>query len=140
MTAPAPVFHELEVASVEPLTDEAVALTFDVPSALADEYRYLPGQHLTLRAIIDGEDVRRTYSICANANDGALRVGIKRLRGGAFSTYATTQIGPGDVIEVMPPIGEFTIEPDPHRTAHYGAIAAGSGITPVMSLIFTSRG
>jgi ring-1,2-phenylacetyl-CoA epoxidase subunit PaaE len=122
---------------VEPLTDEAVALTFDVPDDLAELYRYLPGQHVTLKLMIDGEDVRRSYSICANANDGTLRVGIKRLRGGTFSTYATTSLRPGDVIEVMPPVGEFTISPDQAAVRRYGAVAAGSGITPVLSLIST---
>jgi ring-1,2-phenylacetyl-CoA epoxidase subunit PaaE len=131
------VFHELEVASVEPLTEDAVALTFAVPDQLAPEYRYLPGQHVTLKAIIDGEDVRRSYSICANANGGRLRVGIKRLQGGAFSTYATTSIEPGDTIEVMPPTGEFTIAPNARTARNYGAVAAGSGITPVLSLIST---
>ena len=132
-----PVFHPLQVQAVEALTDDAVALTFAVPDDLAAQYRYLPGQHVTLKALIDGEDVRRSYSICANANDQRLRVGIKRLRGGVFSTYATTRVQPGDVIEVMPPIGEFTIEPDADRSAHYGAVAAGSGITPVLSLVST---
>ncbi len=132
-----PVFYPLAVDTVEALTDDAVALTFDVPDDLADEFHYLPGQHVTVKAIIDGEDVRRSYSICANANDGRLRVGIKRLHGGVFSTYATTSIQPGDVLEVMPPIGEFTIAPDPATPRHYGAVAAGSGITPVLSLIST---
>jgi ring-1,2-phenylacetyl-CoA epoxidase subunit PaaE len=137
VTSAAPEFHPLTVASVEPLTSDAVALTFAVPDDLSDSYRYLPGQHVTLKATIDGEDVRRSYSICANANRGTLRVGIKRLHGGTFSTYATTSIRPGDVIEVMPPVGEFTITPDPAIARRYGAVAAGSGITPVLSLIST---
>jgi len=137
LATPVPVFHALTVDSVEPLTSDAVALTFDVPAALSATYRYLPGQHVTLKAIIDGEDVRRSYSICENANEGTLRVGIKRLPGGAFSTYATTAVAPGDVIEVMPPVGEFTITPDPTVARSYGAVAAGSGITPVISLIST---
>src|SRR5690606_18553482 len=97
------VFHPLRVAEVRPETDEAVSVTFEVPQHHADAYRYLPGQHVTLKARIDGEDVRRSYSICANANTGTLRVGIKRLHGGAFSTWATTDLAPGDVVEVMPP-------------------------------------
>jgi len=138
LTTTAPVFHTLTVASVEPLTDDAVALTFEVPDDLAAEYHYLPGQHVTLKAMIDGDDVRRSYSICANANDGRLRVGIKRLHGGAFSTFATTEIEPGDRLEVMPPAGEFTISPDAGRARRYGAVAAGSGITPILSLISTT--
>ncbi len=132
------VFHPLRVVEVAPETDEAVSVTFDVPADLADTFRYLPGQHVTLRAFIDGEDVRRSYSICANANSGKLRVGIKRLDGGVFSTWATTKLRAGDVVDVMPPVGEFTIVPDPEREARYGAVAAGSGITPILSLISTT--
>lgn len=131
-------FHALRVVEVAPLTDEAVAVTFDVPPELADTFRYLPGQHVTVRAFIDGVDVRRSYSICANAHSGKLRVGIKRLAGGAFSTYATTRLRAGDVLDVMPPVGEFTITLDPAAANHYCAIAAGSGITPVLSLVSTT--
>ncbi|MEX2654030.1 MAG: 1,2-phenylacetyl-CoA epoxidase subunit PaaE [Acidimicrobiia bacterium] len=132
------VFHQLTVSSVEPLTEESVAVTFDVPDELKDTFRYLPGQHVTVRKEIDGADVRRSYSICANARLGTLRVGIKRLEGGAFSTWATSRLHPGDVIEVAPPVGEFTIEADSAATHRYGAIVAGSGITPVLSLVSTT--
>jgi ring-1,2-phenylacetyl-CoA epoxidase subunit PaaE len=131
-------FHPLRVLEVSPLTDDAVAVTFDVPPELAEAFRYLPGQHMTLRAIIDGRDVRRSYSICSNANEGKLRVGIKRLPGGAFSSYATSVLAAGDVIDAMPPVGEFSIVPDPTTARHRVAIAAGSGITPVLSLISTT--
>lgn len=131
-------FHPLRVSDVEPLTDDAVAVTFDVPDELADRFVYLPGQHVTVRAEIDGRDVRRSYSVCANANRGVLRVGVKRLEGGAFSTWATSKLQPGETLEVMPPIGEFTITPDPTVAHRYAAIAAGSGITPVLSLITTT--
>lgn len=133
----APVFHALEVASVEPLTDDSVAVTFVVPNPLRDTFSYLPGQHVTVRAIIDGQDVRRSYSICANANTRALRIGIKRLEGGAFSTWATKELQQGDHLDVMPPVGEFHAKPDPLRSRNYGAVAAGSGITPVLSLVST---
>jgi len=133
----APVFHPLRVVEVAPETEDAVSVTFDVPDELAGEFRYLPGQHVTVRGRIDGEDVRRSYSICANANSGKLRVGVKRLAGGVFSTYATTELRAGDVLDVMSPTGEFTIEPDPVAQRHYAAIAAGSGITPVLSLVST---
>jgi ring-1,2-phenylacetyl-CoA epoxidase subunit PaaE len=132
------VFHPLRVVEVTPLTDEAVAVSFDVPAELADTFTYIPGQHVTLRSEIDGEDLRRSYSICANARSGKLRVGIKKLPGGKFSTYATTSLQAGDVLEVMPPIGEFTIDIDPTRRRRAVAIAAGSGITPVISLISSS--
>ncbi|HVR77182.1 MAG TPA: 1,2-phenylacetyl-CoA epoxidase subunit PaaE [Acidimicrobiia bacterium] len=131
-------FHPLLVVEVSPLTDDAVAVTFDVPPELAEAFRYLPGQHMTLRALIDGRDVRRSYSICSNANEGKLRVGIKRLPGGAFSTYATSVLAAGDVVDAMPPVGEFSIVPDPTTARHRVAIAAGSGITPVLSLISTT--
>lgn len=131
-------FHPLRVLEVSPLTDDAVAVTFDVPADLSEAFRYLPGQHVTLRALIDGEDIRRSYSICSNANAGKLRVGIKRLSGGVFSGYATTALKAGDVIDVMAPVGEFSIDPDPSTARHRVAIAAGSGITPVLSLISTT--
>lgn len=131
-------FHELEVVEVAHLTEDSVTVTFDVPSELAGRFSYLPGQHVTLRASINGEDVRRSYSICANANSGKLRVGIKRLPGGAFSSWATSDLQAGDVVEVMAPVGEFTIEPDHERGAHRVAVVAGSGITPVLSLIGTT--
>lgn len=131
-------FHDLDVVEVTTLTDDAVAVTFDVPTELMPDFEYLPGQHVTVRAMIDGEDVRRSYSICANANSGKLRVGIKRLPGGAFSTYATEDLRAGDSLQVMSPVGEFTISPDPLSRAHRVAIVAGSGITPVLSLISTT--
>ena len=134
---PAPVFHRLRVAEVEPLTEEAVAVTFAVPKHLAGEFAYLPGQHVTIRAEIDGRDVRRSYSICANANTGRLRVGVKKLEGGIFSTWANDQLTAGRILQVTPPTGEFTIKPDPGRARHYLAIAAGSGVTPVFSHLTT---
>lgn len=131
-------FHPLRVTEVTRLTDQAVAVTFDVPDGLADTFAYRPGEHVTIRAFIDGKDVRRSYSICASANSGKLRVGIKRLPGGKFSTYATGRLGAGDTLEVMPPVGEFTIDVDPTFRRRAVAVAAGSGITPVLSLISTS--
>lgn len=131
-------FHPLVVTEVSELTDDAVAITLDVPPELAKTFEYLPGQHMVMRALIDGVDVRRSYSICANARSGKLRIGVKRLEGGAFSTYATTRLRAGDVVEAMPPIGDFTIEPDETCRLHRCAIVAGSGITPALSLVTTS--
>ena len=131
-------FHELRVTEVAPLTDDSVAVTFDVPDDLSDAFRYSPGQHVTVRAFIDGEDVRRSYSICASTASGKLRVGVKKLNGGVFSTYATEELKAGDALDVMPPVGEFTIDLDVHRPRRAVAIAAGSGITPVLSLISSS--
>ncbi len=131
-------FHQLRVTEVSTLTEDSVTVTLDVPPELSETFAYIPGQHVTMRAFIDGEDVRRSYSICANANSPKLRVGIKRLTGGAFSTYATSDLEAGDVLDVMAPVGDFTIEIDPASPRRAVAIAAGSGITPVMSLIATS--
>lgn len=129
-------FHRLEVSEVEKLTDDAVAVTFDVPKELNQVFSYQAGQHVTVKAMIDGEDVRRSYSIAADANTGTLRIGVKRLVGGIFSTYATKVLAVGDTLEVMAPIGEFTISQA--TGPRYGAIAVGSGITPVLSLITSS--
>jgi ring-1,2-phenylacetyl-CoA epoxidase subunit PaaE len=131
-------FHELRVTEVSPLTDDSVAVTFDVPPRLASEFDFIPGQHVTVRHVIEGNDVRRSYSICAPAGSGKLRVGIKKLPGGSFSTFACERLKAGDVLEVMPPVGEFTLDIDPQRPRRAVAIAAGSGITPVLSLISSS--
>lgn len=129
-------FHTLRVAEVAPLTEEAVAVTFDVPDDLRSRFTWIPGQHVTVRSTIDGEDVRRSYSICTDAAGGRLRIGVKRIPDGRFSTYATTKLAPGDHLDVMPPVGEFTH--DPARAGRFVALAAGSGITPVLSMIATS--
>jgi ring-1,2-phenylacetyl-CoA epoxidase subunit PaaE len=131
-------FHELRVTEVTPLTDDSVAVTFDVPPELEKTFEYIPGQHVTVRKVIDDVDVRRSYSICAPAGSGKLRVGIKKLAGGVFSTYATERLRAGDVLDVMSPVGDFTIDIDHDRPRKAVAIAAGSGITPVLSLIASS--
>jgi ring-1,2-phenylacetyl-CoA epoxidase subunit PaaE len=138
--APARVrWHELTVAAVEPLTDDAVALTFAVPPELADSFAFEAGQHLTLRREVDGEDLRRSYSICVSPAwaraTGQLRVGVKHLAGGAFSSWLLESVGPGHTLQVMAPQGHFVCPPQPARARHHVAIAAGSGITPVLSLL-----
>jgi len=130
-------FHPLRVSHVERLTDDAVAITFDVPDDLRDDYAFTQGQHLTVRTRIDGEEVRRNYSICAPATGGRLRIGVKRLTGGAFSGHATSGLKPGDVVDVMTPTGRFFTALDPAHAKHYCAVAAGSGITPVLSIVST---
>ncbi|MCX2922182.1 2Fe-2S iron-sulfur cluster-binding protein [Streptomyces sp. NEAU-W12] len=131
-------FHRLRVAAVDRLTDDSAALTLTVPPDLREEYRYAPGQHLTLRRRADGEDIRRTYSICSPAPEGrgpgTLRVGVRLVEDGAFSTYALKEIGVGDELEAMTPAGRFTLPPAPGR---YAAIVGGSGITPVLSIVST---
>ena len=131
------VFHPLAVGAIEPLTDDAVAITFDVPDELADEYDFAAGQHLNLRTSGAGDDARRSYSICSPAGSGVLRIAVKRIPGGAFSSYAATGMKVGDIVEVMTPLGRFNTPLDPAHAKHYVFVAAGSGITPVMSLLAT---
>ncbi|TWD83576.1 ring-1,2-phenylacetyl-CoA epoxidase subunit PaaE [Kribbella amoyensis] len=128
-------FHPLKVQAIEAITDDSVAITFDVPADLAAEYDFTAGQHLTVRRA--GEDVRRSYSICAPAGSGVLRIGVKRIPGGDFSSYAATELKVGDTLEVMTPLGRFGTPLDPGHVKHYAFVAAGSGITPVLSLVAT---
>lgn len=130
-------FHTLEISEVTDLTSDAVAISFRVPPDLHDLFSFLPGQHVTVRAEIDGQDVRRSYSICTSPGSGKLRIGVKRLTEGVFSTYATTRLRPGDALGVMPPVGEFTITPNASHARHLVGVAAGSGITPILSIATT---
>lgn len=129
-------FHALTVEAVEPLTDDAVAITLEVPEDLRHAFTWQPGQHVTVRAEIDGEDVRRSYSLCSDARSGPVRIGVKRIPDGTFSTHATTSLRPGDTLDVMPPVGDFVHAAD--TPGRFVAVAAGSGITPVLSMIETS--
>ena len=135
-----PHFHALKIASVQRETSDAISVVFDVPHALADKYRYTQGQHLTLRAQVNGEDLRRSYSICSGVDDGILRVAIKTVSDGAFSVWANTYLAPGMTLDVMSPAGRFFTLLDPSQQKHYVAFAAGSGITPVLSLIKSALG
>ena len=130
-------FHALPVTSVERETRDAIAVTFDVPESLRDLFRFEPGQHLTLRTDIDGEDIRRSYSICAPAG-GALRIAVKRTPGGLFSMWANDMLRPGTTLDVMPPMGHFGVNADPGTARHYLGVAAGSGITPLLSIVSTA--
>ncbi|QMV24421.1 phenylacetate-CoA oxygenase/reductase subunit PaaK [Streptomyces sp. SCUT-3] len=127
----AAVFHPLRVASVTRLCDDAAAVEFEVPEELAEAYAFAPGQSLTLRRTVDGRDERRSYSICSPAG-GAPRIGVRVVPGGLFSSWLVEQVRPGDVLEVLPPAGVFT--PDLHEPAHHVLVAAGSGITPMLSI------
>lgn len=131
-------FHALRVSDVTSETRDAIAVTFAVPPELADTYRYQPGQHLTLRTTIDGHEVRRSYSICAAAQDQRLRIAIKRVDGGLFSTWANAHLGAGQTLDVMPPSGHFHVPLDASHRKHYVGFAAGSGITPLLSIIETT--
>jgi ring-1,2-phenylacetyl-CoA epoxidase subunit PaaE len=128
-------FHRLTVSDVRRETPEAVSIAFAVPPDLAGAYRFNPGQHITLRTQVDGNEVRRSYSICTMPEDHELRIAVKKVEGGLFSTLANERIKAGDAIDVMTPQGRFGVALDPNAERHYLAIAAGSGITPVMSII-----
>ena len=131
-------FQPLTVAEVTNETRDTIAVTFAVPPELQDAYRYTQGQHLTLRAMINEEDVRRSYSICSAVQESTLRVAIKRAPGGVFSTWANDTLQAGSVIEVMPPMGHFSVPLSPENRKDYLAFAAGSGITPMLSIIKTT--
>ena len=128
-------FHRLTIADIRRETPDAVSIAFAVPPELADAYRFQPGQHLTLRAMLDGAECRRSYSICTGLDDGELRVAVKKVDGGLFSAHANDSIKVGDAIDVMTPQGRFGVAPQPGAARTYLAIAAGSGITPIMSLM-----
>ena len=131
-------FHALEIAETVPETDEAVSIRFAVPHELVEAFRFKAGQHLTLRAEIDGEEVRRNYSLCTDPSDHDLMVTVKRIAGGIFSNWAADNLKAGDRIEVMAPHGSFTTPFDEHAAKRYVGFAGGSGITPIISLIRTA--
>jgi len=131
-------FHRLTVARVERETHDAVAITFAVPPALAEAFRFAPGQHVTLRADLGGADVRRSYSICSAVQDGTLRVAVKHCAGGVFSRWANESLRAGDALDVTPPLGHFGLPLDAAQARHYVGFAAGSGITPLLSIVATT--
>src|ERR1700761_8657825 len=134
MSAAAPRFHRLAVHDLRRETADAVSMTFSIPSDLADDYAFAPGQYLTLRATMDGEEVRRSYSICSGPDDGELRIAVKKVDGGAFSTWAADELKPGDALDVMTPTGRFGISPAADDARTHVGFAAGSGITPILSI------
>lgn len=130
-------FHSLRVASVRPETRDAVVVTFEVPDETRERFRYTPGQHLTLRTVHEGEELRRSYSICASAGEQQLRVAIKRVHDGLFSNWANEALQPGTVVDCMEPSGNFGILAGDSTPRHHLAFAAGSGITPILSMVKT---
>ena len=131
-------FYPLRVKKITRPTDESVEVTFDIPEDLGKEFEFTQGQHLTLKKDIEGEDTRRSYSICSCPLDNQLSVAIKKLEGGKFSTYANEQLKEGEELEVMPPHGHFFTELDTKNEKIYVAFASGSGITPIISIIETT--
>jgi ring-1,2-phenylacetyl-CoA epoxidase subunit PaaE len=130
-------FHALRVAEIVPETSEANSIRFAVPAELREAFRYRAGQHLTLRAMLGGEEVRRNYSLCTAPADQDWMVTVKRIGGGLFSNWVGDRLKAGDTLDVMPPHGSFTTEFDAGNRRHLVGIAGGSGITPVISLIKT---
>jgi ring-1,2-phenylacetyl-CoA epoxidase subunit PaaE len=130
-------FHPLRVKSVRPDTDEAVIVSFDVPEDVAEAFRFTHGQHLTVRQTLAGTEHRRSYSICAGAGDGELRVGVRKVPGGVFSTWINEELKAGDTLQVMAPEGRFFVPLAPTEARHYLGIAGGSGITPILSIMKT---
>ena len=130
-----PRFHRLTVADVRRETADAVSVAFAVPPDLAPDYGFSPGQYLTLRTTMDGEELRRSYSICSGPTDGELRIAVKRVEGGAFSSYATNELQRGDALDVMTPTGRFGVAAEPGEARVHVGFAAGSGITPILSIV-----
>jgi ring-1,2-phenylacetyl-CoA epoxidase subunit PaaE len=130
-----PRFHRLAVSDLRRETPDAISMTFAIPSDLAGDYSFLPGQYLTLRTTMDGEEVRRSYSICSGPDDGELRIAVKQVDGGAFSNWAADELKSGDVLDVMTPTGRFGVAHAPDQARLYVGFAAGSGITPILSII-----
>src|ERR1700716_4201866 len=135
MSSSIPRFHRLAVSDLRRESPDAVSLTFAIPQALVNDYRFAPGQYLTLRTTMDGEEVRRSYSICSGPDDGELRIAVKKVDGGAFSNWAADELKEGDELDVMTPTGRFGVAPAPDEARLYAGFAAGSGITPILSIV-----
>ncbi len=130
-----PTFHTLTVKDIKKETRECCSIAFEVPAELKEKYQFIQGQYLTLKTTIDGEEVRRSYSICVGPNEGELRVAVKQMPHGLFSTYANKKLKIGDQLDVMTPMGNFYTDLKADNNKHYVAFAAGSGITPMMSIM-----
>lgn len=128
-------YHPLKIAEVRPEGNEAVCVTLEVPDALRETFRFAPGQHLGVRATIDGQEVRRTYSICSGTDERHLRIGVRTHERGSMSGHLGRKLRVGDTLEVLPPTGRFFITPDAQATRTYCAFASGSGITPILGIV-----
>lgn len=128
-------FHKLTIKNIERETSKAISISFDVPPELNDVFLFKAGQYVTLKTIIDGKEIRRDYSLCSSPKSGILKVAIKEVTNGTFSAYANNVLKTGDVLEVAPPKGRFTFTPNDAITKNIAAFAAGSGITPILSII-----
>jgi ring-1,2-phenylacetyl-CoA epoxidase subunit PaaE len=128
-------FYKLYIKDVKRETPYAVSVAFTIPSELQSAYEYIAGQYITLKLTLDGKEIRRAYSLCSSPNSGELRIAIKSVQDGSFSNFANNNLKVGDIIEVSQPEGKFTFEPNAERQKNYAAFTAGSGITPVMSIL-----
>lgn len=133
-----PKFHSLQIADVRKETEDTVSIAFEVPTALTSDYSFLPGQYLTLKAIINGADTRRSYSLCSAPFENEWRVAVKQVENGVFSSFANSSLKAGDTLEVMTPTGNFCLKPDANAKKTYALFAAGSGITPILSIAKTA--
>lgn len=131
-------FHALRIKNIQRPTSECVTLELEVPSSLTDTFRFVQGQNLTLKTTLNGEEVRRSYSICTAPHENRLMVAVKKVPGGRFSTWANETLQPGDTLEVLPPTGKFHTALNPSASKNYLAFAAGSGITPILSILKTT--
>ena len=129
-----PKFHSLKINDVRKETEDTVSISFDVPTNLSDDYSFIPGQYLTLKATLDGEEVRRSYSLCSAPHEGEWRVAVKQVPNGKFSTYANEKLSAGMELEVMTPTGNFVLNTNASDSKSYALFAAGSGITPMLSI------
>jgi ring-1,2-phenylacetyl-CoA epoxidase subunit PaaE len=128
-------FYKLQIKEVKRETPSAVSIVFNVPSELQSAYQFLAGQYINLKLTLDGQEIRRAYSICSSPESGEMRIAIKAVKNGLFSKFANENLKVGDLIEVGQPEGKFTFEPQIDRHRNYAAFVAGSGITPVMSIL-----
>jgi ring-1,2-phenylacetyl-CoA epoxidase subunit PaaE len=135
MSSTTPRFHRLAVRDLRREAADAVSMTFTIPPELTRDYVFAPGQYLTLRTTMDGEEVRRSYSICSGPDDGELRIAVKKVDGGAFSSWAADELKAGDALDVMTPTGRFGIAHAPNDARIHVGFAAGSGITPILSIV-----
>jgi len=131
-------FHKLKVRNVEKESEDCVSIEFEIPEDLKDAFQFKQGQNLTIKKILNGEELRRSYSICTSPFENKLKVAVKKAEGGVFSTWANAQLKIGDVLEILPPTGKFYTELNPSQKKNYVAFAAGSGITPILSIIKTT--
>lgn len=130
-------FHQIKVNDIYKETKDCSVISFDIPSEMKDEFKYAHGQHLTLRAFIDGQDVRRSYSLCSSPVEDQWKVAVKKISGGLFSSFVHENWKKGDIVDLMPPNGVFNTAIEPEKAKNYIVFAAGSGITPILSIIKT---